>query len=158
MGRPISHIGCKVEGCEKKHHAKGFCVMHYTRMKRHGDLLPRHNPPPKPIKERFEENYTPVPESGCWLWTGCVKAHGYGVIFIKNKTQYAHRVSWELHRGPIPDGLFVLHHCDVPSCVNPEHLFTGTQKDNIQDAAKKGRLYVFTKEDGEKGCLSRWGV
>lgn len=149
---------CTVEGCHGKHMAKGLCIMHYARMRRHGDLLPWHDPPRKPIKERFEERYIPVPESGCWIWTGHIRTNGYGAMSIKSKLQYAHRISWELHNGPIPEGLFVLHKCDNPPCVNPDHLFIGTQKDNLQDAFKKGRLYIFTKEDGKKGCLSRWGV
>lgn len=70
---------------------------------------------PTPI-ERFMEKVVPVPESGCWLWLGGVDADGYGHM---NGNRRAHRVSYERHVGGIPRGMFVCHHCDVPSCVNP---------------------------------------
>lgn len=78
----------------------------------------------------------------CWLWTGAIRqAFGYGVFSIaKGRNVSTHRYSWELHHGPIPHGIEVLHRCDVTRCVNPNHLFLGTQKDNIQDAKAKGRL------------------
>ncbi len=79
----------------------------------------------------------------CWLWTGTRTEDGYGRTGASEKSSsplYAHRVSWELANGPIPDGLFVLHRCDNPPCVRPDHLFLGTTKDNADDAQAKGRL------------------
>lgn len=75
---------------------------------------------------------------GCWLWTGAVQG-GYGGFTDRQCKLYAHRVSWEESNGSIPSGLKVLHTCDVPLCVNPEHLFLGTSKDNTQDMVQKGR-------------------
>lgn len=75
----------------------------------------------------------------CWLWEGAVFNTGYGKIRRENKIKLAHRISWELHFGHIPEGMCVCHKCDVPLCVNPGHLFLGTQKDNIQDKVNKGR-------------------
>ena len=91
------------------------------------------------LKLRFEEKYIPATESGCWLWIAGKNWCGYGKIYVNGKTEGAHRISYQLYVGPIPDGLCVLHRCDVPSCVNPEHLFLGTNKDNTQDMVKKGR-------------------
>lgn len=81
---------------------------------------------------------------GCWNWTGTRKPAGYGAIHEydstrKRKTRYAHRVAWEIARGPIPDGLSVLHSCDNPRCVNPDHLFLGDDAANALDKAIKGR-------------------
>lgn len=75
----------------------------------------------------------------CLIWTGSVKPVGYGQIRHGAKTLYTHRVSWELHFGPVPEGMCVLHHCDVRRCVRPEHLFLGTKADNTADMMAKGR-------------------
>ena len=75
----------------------------------------------------------------CWNWKAHKTPRGYGGICVNGKKQRAHRVAWTLERGEIPDGIFVLHECDNPSCVRPSHLFLGTQKDNMRDMIKKGR-------------------
>lgn len=75
----------------------------------------------------------------CWLWVKSKTKQGYGDIGIKGHILYAHRVSWTIHFGEIPEGVHVLHKCDIPACVNPEHLFVGTAKDNSDDKIKKGR-------------------
>lgn len=77
--------------------------------------------------------------TGCWLWTGRLTDKGYGVISLKGKDHLTHRLSYMLHFGPIPDGLLVCHACDIPNCVNPDHLFLGTVTDNNRDCAAKGR-------------------
>lgn len=76
---------------------------------------------------------------GCWEWRGPKTSLGYGKLCFNYKYLGAHRVSWELHRGPIGAGLFLCHKCDNPGCVNPDHLFLGTQMDNMRDKIAKGR-------------------
>ncbi len=85
-----------------------------------------------------EEFDVMVSRGGCWIWIGKKNANGYGTLATKKAT-LAHRLSWELHVGPIPNGMSVLHHCDTPACVRPEHLFLGTRADNVRDMDAKGR-------------------
>lgn len=93
----------------------------------------------KTVLERFEEKYIPEPNSGCWLWIGADDNKGYGHIKVNGSTIKAHRLSFNLHKGEIPVGLHVLHTCDNPICVNPDHLFLGTHQDNMLDRQVKGR-------------------
>jgi len=96
------------------------------------------------IKKRFMDKVMPEPNSGCWLWAGSSVKNGYGQVRVNYKLYLSHRISHELFKGEIPDGMNVLHTCDVRCCVNPDHLFLGTQKDNVQDMIAKGRR-IHTK-------------
>ena len=78
-------------------------------------------------------------ESGCWLWTASVSNAGYGVFGVNYKMKTAHRISWALVHGPIPEGAFVCHRCDTRDCVNPNHLFLGNSVVNMRDKVSKGR-------------------
>lgn len=93
----------------------------------HGGLLSRIEKVPGPLGDE------------CWLFIGGRNNSGYGSVWYRSEAHGAHRVSWKLHRGPIPDGLWVLHKCDVRACCNPAHLWLGTPQDNVQDAIAKGR-------------------
>ena len=86
-------------------------------------------------------NYIPVPETGCWLWLGVWCPNGYGRISKHGQQIQASRAFYEHFNGAaIPDDMFACHKCDTPACVNPDHIFLGTQKDNMQDASNKGRM------------------
>jgi hypothetical protein len=88
------------------------------------------------------EKAIPEPNSGCWLWLGALFKKGYAKVGTgkRGKVDLAHRVSWRRFRGPIPKGLFILHACDTRCCINPDHLFIGTARDNTQDCLRKGRF------------------
>jgi hypothetical protein len=89
--------------------------------------------------ERFERQHVKVPISGCWIWLGHeTGSNRYGTLRVDNKQVMAHRFSYERHIGPVGD-LQVLHRCDTPLCVNPHHLFLGTNQDNVDDRQAKGR-------------------
>ena len=75
----------------------------------------------------------------CWWYDG-FRRKGYGMMRVDGKLDSTHRISWRLWKGDIPDGMKVCHHCDQPPCFNPDHLFLGTQKDNVSDAVHKGRM------------------
>lgn len=132
----VAQTGCKVEGCGGAHFGLGYCAKHYTRMKRHGNLLGLY--PCEAADVRF---WMKVDKAGeCWTWTAGRGDHGYGSFTNDDGGAVsAHRFSYELHYGPIPDGMVVCHRCDNPPCVRPEHLSIGTQADNVQDMFEKGR-------------------
>jgi hypothetical protein len=89
-----------------------------------------------PISERF---WSKVDKSGsCWLWTGAKNEHGYGLFNVRKRSKLAHRIAWELAHGE-PAADCVLHRCDTPACVRPDHLFHGSKADNSRDMREKGR-------------------
>lgn len=114
----------------------------------------------KTVEERFEERFIPEPNSGCWLWIGEIDAYGYGSLFLfKERVSRGnwrkirikvHRQSWKIHRGEIHSGMEVCHSCDMPGCVNPEHLYLGTHRQNMDDRDRKGRL-----AQGERSPFSK---
>lgn len=106
-----------------------------------------------PLSDRLERFIVRLPDApGCWLWTGATAA-GYGTISVgpaRARAMWgAHRLSYAVYRGPIPDGLHVCHRCDVKLCVRPDHLFLGTPQDNVADMCAKGR-YVLGNHRGER--------
>jgi len=129
---------CSIDGCESTVKATDWCDTHYMRWRRHGDPL-AYWPNKIPLMERFEEKVELIPFSTCHFWTGALDRSGYGQIYKDGKTEYAHRIAYELYIGPIANDLQVLHKCDNPICVRIEHLFLGTHQDNMDDKMKKGR-------------------
>lgn len=108
----------------------------------------------RPIAERLFARVDKSGPGGCWLWTGAVRGNGYGAISLGGQfgpLAATHRVSYEIHNGPVPAGLFVCHRCDVRLCVNPAHLFLGTNMDNVRDMLNKGRHPQLSKTHCRNG-------
>lgn len=108
---------------------------------------------PLTLHEAFWAHVRPETGEGCWLWSGPRDRGGYGLAYSvsitpRRRDVRAHRLSWEIHYGEIPDGMCVCHRCDTPSCVRPDHLFLGTALDNARDRQSKGRGFIVPS--GEK--------
>lgn len=141
-------MNCSVNECQNKVkvHTRKLCAAHYQRYLRQGDNFDKSliKDVHKTINQRISESFS-INETGCHEWNKALTACGYGVIGVGSRLDntkrivLAHRVSYEIHKGLIPKGINVLHKCDNRRCINPEHLFLGTAKDNTQDMYNKGR-------------------
>lgn len=107
-----------------------------------------------PLFKKIERVGYDLSPTGCWLWRGHITKFGYGVICHNGKQIRVHRASWERHHGAIPDGLDVLHHCDVRHCFNPECLFIGDDADNVADMDSKGRRHIHRGEENGQSILT----
>jgi hypothetical protein len=105
------------------------------------------------IKERFIAKVRKT--EGCWIWIACRNPKGYGLFGTGPQSRLAHRVSYSLFVGPIPDGLLILHKCDNPRCVNPEHLYVGTHNDNSRDMMERGRGSFVGGEENPHAKLAK---
>lgn len=129
-------LTCTVSGCGKSHKSNGLCLMHYTRMIRHGDL-DRVSVIRGDDKKRMI-NSVDIDDSGCWNWIKSINM-GYGVTSLRGKREQAHRASWMVFVGEIPNGMQINHKCHNKMCINPDHLYVGTQKENMRDMEDAGR-------------------
>lgn len=139
----LYQMGCLInQDCSTNEKLRrGLCGKHYRRWRKHGD--------PRKTVRIFGDDETRFwsyvkKASGCWLWVGAFGNSGYGQMGHNTERGYqlicAHRFSWELHNGSISQGLCVLHRCDNPRCVRPDHLFLGSRADNARDRDQKGRM------------------
>jgi len=136
---------CSNEGCERPYYARGFCKRDYLRARSSGlELLPILSD-----SEILAKGLTPAP-GGCLVWGKYTAKNGYGQLGIHSKAMQAHRLAWTLANGPIPPGLKVLHRCDNPPCCNPDHLFLGTQADNVADMVAKNRNVYGERQNSSK--------
>jgi HNH endonuclease len=149
---------CTIEGCGRalgRSSARGLCNVHYLRMRTSGELplLPARSP-----AERLAAKLVRTP-NGCLEYTGYRRPFGYGQIGVEGKIVAAHRLAWILVNGPIPNDLWVLHHCDNPPCCQTDqtpgypdgHLFLGTPADNAADRNTKGRNGIMPFKNGWHG-------
>lgn len=149
-----THRECSIEACRSAVHAHGMCWKHETRFQRFGD--PLSDIPRATDEERFWSNVDK--SGGCWVWTAARGGFGYGLIRLGSersgtrRMQVTHRFSYELAFGAIPPGLVVCHRCDNPPCVNPAHMFLGTQADNMQDRVSKGHLSHMNGNTNKTAC------
>lgn len=147
---------CKIKECQLKHKGKGYCQKHYARFKKYGDphFVPENFKYGRSLEERF---WSKVEKSDnkteCWNWKAATrsKKDRYGIFRIGDKNYIASRVSWKLSNGKFPPkGIIVRHTCDNPLCVNPNHLKTGTTKDNSEDMVKRDRSLRGQKHHNSK--------
>ena len=140
---------CQIDECRRNAVGWGMCNKHYARWSRHGDPMftERRYENGALIGDRLTYNVTTI---GCWEYSGSIGRSGYGRVSAEGVYTQAHRVAYEEWVGPIPEGLFICHHCDNPPCINPAHLYAGTQQDNVDDMVRRSRNIKGTTVNSNK--------
>lgn len=144
----IPEGACVIQKCGNK-----LCVnpKHlYLGHKRSGSITP--------VLQRFEKLFAKGTPTDCWEWQSTKNQGGYGRLRVDGRLQVAHRVSYRLYVGELSEDICVLHKCDNPGCVNPSHLFLGTQSDNMIDCSRKGRMVRPKGEDNHQSKLTKKAV
>lgn len=148
FARPLKP--CSVEGCDNPIAGRRLCKQHYYQASKTNfagfDVL---NP-----NDSFDEKYTVNQTTGCWNWVGAISGDGYGSLSDGTRMAKAHRFSYGRFVGKIPEGLVICHKCDNTLCVNPDHLFVGTMKDNMEDMVIKRRSNKLFGENHNQAKLT----
>jgi hypothetical protein len=138
---------CLFDGCTRESISKGYCDKHYRRLLKRGsvDNFGTRKVAEGNAIERFHQKYEVI-DNGCWIWSAGTRPNNKGVLYPRHwtdeqKSVGAHRFSYEITHGQIPDGSYICHKCDTPLCVNPEHLFASNHAGNMQDMVQKNRSY-----------------
>ena len=142
---------CSVDGCERVVNSRNLCSRHYQNLLTLGQPIPVKD---LPLAERMDLTGWTITASGCWEWGGKRNGEGYGIVYALRhglRGARAHRVMYELHVGPIPEGEEIRHKCDNPPCVNPDHLEPGTHLMNMDDMTMRGRS-PMAYENRENRC------
>jgi len=146
---------CLVIHCDRFSDHLGYCDKHYQQMKLKGKVYEsKKEHTYEYYKNNLHECCEPVTESGCWLWSKHLDKNGYGVFSVmtngRKRTLKAHRLSYEIVNGSIPNDGHICHKCDIPTCINPKHLFLGATQDNTQDKVNKNRQVIGEDQKAAK--------
>lgn len=159
VSNDLSERQCTIQGCIRVIHARGLCGKHYQRYWKSSGFRKQEIPDPEARFWSKVDTNGPIPHhcrerGACWGWKPPLRKDGYAQLRIDGVEVLAHRFSWELHNGPVPEGMLVCHHCDNPQCTNPDHLFLGTVADNSADMVSKDRWNGPTGENHPQARLS----
>lgn len=148
---------CSILDCGRPVRWNGMCGTHAGNKQRYGHAIPVRD---WPLIARLVHVGWDETDRGCWEWRGARNEKGYGLLALRRRTkgaehQRVHRIMWEMHEGPIPDGLVVRHRCDNPPCVNPDHLAVGTNRQNSLDMVERERGMAYAS--GRYGGVCKAG-